>query len=94
MAEAPPKDAARKKAARSEDLRIKVAGGLKQRFKQAAKSAGVKKGVLLERLLAEWEARQPGVVTAPAPIADHAESGLRASAAAPGRQAKRPSRQA
>jgi hypothetical protein len=55
-----------KKAARSEDLRLKVTGGVKQRFKQAAKAAGVKKGVLLERLLAEWEKRQPGPPVAPA----------------------------
>lgn len=92
MAEPSRKDAARKKAARSEDLRIKVAAGLKQRFKHAAKSAGVKKGVLLERLLTAWEERRPTAVTAPAP--DNPDRRLRASATVPGLQAKRSSRQA
>lgn len=86
------KDSAAKKSARSDDLRLKVTGGLKQRFKQAAKAAGVKKGVLLEQLLTEWEKRQPGLDTNSAQAAYPTETSLRASATLPGPQAKRSSR--
>jgi hypothetical protein len=83
------KDGAAKKDARSEDLRVKVTAGLKQRFKQAAKAAGVKKGVLLERLLAAWEERSPAVATASAQPAAEAAPASGASPVAPGARAKR-----
>lgn len=87
-----PKDSAGKKKARLEDLRLKVTPGLKQRFKQAAKAAGLKKGALLERLLIELEKRQPGLNATSAPAPDGVAADLRAPAVAPAPQAKRSSR--
>lgn len=46
-------------AERSEELRFKVTVTCKQQFKLAAKELGLKKSAFLEKLLADWHARQP-----------------------------------
>jgi hypothetical protein len=58
---------AAKKAPRSEELRFKVTEDVRQRFKLAAKAAGLKKGLFLERLLAAWQETQLGQVSAATP---------------------------
>lgn len=57
VAEKPRTHPAETKADRSEELRFKVTDSVKQSFKSAARELGIKKGVLLERLLADWQAR-------------------------------------
>lgn len=59
VAGTPAKDGPARKDKRSEELRIKVTEAVRQRFKQTAKELGVKKGALLEQLLAVWHARHP-----------------------------------
>ncbi len=44
---------------KAEELRFKVTPAFKQNFKQTAKELGLKKGVLLEKLLADWHSRPP-----------------------------------
>lgn len=55
----PTTKSAPKPTERSEELRFKVTETCKQQFKQAAKGLGLKKGAFLEKLLADWHARQP-----------------------------------
>lgn len=55
----PAVESAPKPAERSEELRFKVTEAFRQQFKQAAKERGLKKSAFLEKLLADWHARQP-----------------------------------
>lgn len=48
-----------KPAQKAEELTFKVTPAFKQSFKQAAKDLGLKKGALLEKLLADWQSRPP-----------------------------------
>jgi hypothetical protein len=48
-----------KPAEKAEELRFKVTPTFKQSFKQTAKELGLKKGALLEKLLAHWHSRPP-----------------------------------
>lgn len=59
VAGTPATDRPARKNKRSEELRIKVTAAVRQRFKQTAKELGIKKGALLEQLLAAWHARHP-----------------------------------
>jgi hypothetical protein len=50
---------ASKPTEKTEELRFKVTPTFKQNFKQTAKELGLKKGALLEKLLADWHSRPP-----------------------------------
>ena len=50
---------ASKPTEKAEELRFKVTPTFKQNFKQTAKELGLKKGALLEKLLADWHSRPP-----------------------------------
>lgn len=65
----PPTQGLPDKAERSDALHVKVTAAFKQRFKQAAKDQGLKKAAFLEKLLADWQARQPAAATVVAPPA-------------------------
>lgn len=58
-----------KPSEKAEELRFKVTPAFKQTFKQTAKELGLKKGALLEKLLADWHARPsaPAERASPAP---------------------------
>lgn len=77
------------KTARSDSLNLRVTTDLKQRFKQAAKDQGLKKAAFLEKLLAEWRARNPApATTAPAPaVRPIAKTAKKPGRAAPKRKA-------
>lgn len=55
----PAAKSAPKPTQRFEELRFKVTETFRQQFKQAAKDLGLKKSAFLEKLLADWHARQP-----------------------------------
>lgn len=83
-----PKQGMAEKTARSETLDLRVTAALKQRFKQAAKEQGLKKAAFLEKLLAEWQARQPvPPIVASQPVARPAKTAKKPGRAAPKRKA-------
>lgn len=55
----PTEKRASKPTEKAEELRFKVTPTFKQNFKQTAKELGLKKGALLEKLLAHWHSRPP-----------------------------------
>jgi hypothetical protein len=91
-AEAPPKTRPAAKAERSEELRFKVTADFRQRFKQTAKEAGIKKSVLLERLLAAWHERHPLGDRTARPASGNAAPARPARQAGPPGEAKRTTR--
>lgn len=74
----PTAESAPKPAERSEELRFKVTESFRQQFKQTAKELGLKKSALLEKLLADWHARQTALA--------HRSSGVASTEVSPTKQ--------